>query len=132
MEGQLNNNDLAILGRPDARNYKMIVYVYQARNLEGLDDSGFSNPYFEVSYRGRRSKTNIMEKLILDVNVPQPAQYAPKIRCSCYDWNNFSGKDLIGRFCISFVDVLDMMHKKTPFWYHLTDQNGNKMKAKAY
>eukprot|EP01084_Bolivina_argentea_P085310 154177_1 len=73
-----------------------------------------------------------MEKLILNVNVPQPAQYAPKIRCSCYDWDRFSGNDLIGRFFISFVDVLDMMHKKTPFWYHLTDQNGNKMKAKVY
>eukprot|EP01084_Bolivina_argentea_P170946 296190_1 len=126
MEGQLNNNDLAILGRPDARNYKMIVYVYQARNLDALDDSGFSDPYFEVTYCGKRGKTNIikktlnpqwMEKLILDVNVPQPAKYAPKIRCSCYDWNRFSGNDLIGRFFISFVDVLDMMNKKTPFWY---------------
>eukprot|EP01084_Bolivina_argentea_P175228 303497_1 len=137
-----NNNGVAIMGRPYPRNYKMIVYVYQARNLDALDDSGFSDPYFEITYCGKRGKTNIikktlnpqwMETIILNVNVPQPAKYAPRIRCSCYDWDRFSGNDLIGRFFIPFLDVIDMMNNKKPRWYHLYNhKTNNKMDGKVY
>ena len=95
------------MGRPYPRNYKMVVYVFQARNLEALDNSGFSDPYFEVTYCGKRAKTKTikktlnpqwMEQVVLNVDVPQPAKYAPRVRCSVYDWDRFSGNDLIGSF----------------------------------
>ena len=43
-----------------------------------------------------------MESVTLNVDVPQPAEYAPAVRCSVYDWDRFSGNDLIGRFLYHF------------------------------
>eukprot|EP00487_Bulimina_marginata_P000416 TRINITY_DN10780_c0_g1_i1.p1 TRINITY_DN10780_c0_g1~~TRINITY_DN10780_c0_g1_i1.p1 ORF type:complete len:129 (-),score=5.48 TRINITY_DN10780_c0_g1_i1:33-419(-) len=128
------------MGRPYPRNYKMVVYVYQARNLAALDDSGFSDPYFEVTYCGKRAKSRTikktlnpqwMESVTLNVDVPQPAAYAPRIRCSAYDWDRFSGNDLIGRFFIPFMDVLEMMQLRKPRWYHLYDMDGEEMEGKV-
>ena len=134
-------NGVAIMGRPYPRNYKMVVYVYQARNLAALDDSGFSDPYFEVTYCGKRAKSRTikktlnpqwMESVTLNVDVPQPAEYAPGIRCSCYDWDRFSGNDLIGRFFVKFKDVIEMMQERKPRWYHLYDMQGEEMEGKVY
>lgn len=74
-----------------------------------------------------------MEKVQLNVDVPQPAEYAPQIRCSVYDWDRFSGNDLIGRFFIPFLDVIEMMKLSKPRWYHLRDQlTGEQMEGKVY
>jgi len=137
-----SKNGVAIMGRPYPRNFKMVVYVYQARNLAALDDSGFSDPYFEVTYCGKQAQSKTikktlnpqwMEKVQLNVDVPQPAEYAPQIRCSVYDWDRFSGNDLIGRFFIPFLDVIAMMKESKPRWYHLYEQGtGEKMEGKVY
>eukprot|EP00485_Elphidium_margaritaceum_P004276 CAMPEP_0202695866 /NCGR_PEP_ID=MMETSP1385-20130828/9321_1 /ASSEMBLY_ACC=CAM_ASM_000861 /TAXON_ID=933848 /ORGANISM="Elphidium margaritaceum" /LENGTH=1764 /DNA_ID=CAMNT_0049351945 /DNA_START=35 /DNA_END=5329 /DNA_ORIENTATION=- len=130
-----------IMGRPYPRNYKMIVYVYQARNLDALDDSGFSDPFIEVTYCGKRAKSTTikktlnpqwMEQVTLNVDVPQPASYAPAIRCSVYDWDRFSGNDLIGRLFVPFMDVLSMMRERKPRWYYLRDLKGEQKEGKVY
>jgi len=130
-----------VLGRPYPKNFKMCVYVYQARDLEALDDNGFSDPYFEISYCGKTEKTHRinrtlnpqwMTKITMNVDVPMPAEYAPKIRCSVYDWDRFTGNDLIGRFAVPFKHVIDMMRTGKPRWYHLYDTDGDKMDGKCY
>merc|ERR1719474_1737488 len=104
----------AIMGRPYPRNFKMKVYVFQARQLDAMDDSGFSDPYFEITYCGKMAATRTIKKTLnpqwmevveLNCDVPQPAEYAPQIRCSVYDWDRFGSNDLIGRFFLPFMDV---------------------------
>ena len=70
--------------------------------------------------------------LLMNVNVPQPAMFSPKIRCAIYDWDRLSGNDLIGRFSISFQDVATMMVESKPKWYQLEDTTGNQLTGKVY
>ena len=57
---------------------------------------------------------------------------APKIRCNVYDWDPESSDDFIGRFSISFSDVLRMMKSREPRWYHLFDKDKNKLTSQIY
>ena len=74
---------VSIMGRPYPKNFKMMVYVYQARNLEALDNSGFSDPFLTVTYCGKKAQTETiletlnpqwMQVLTMNVNVPQPVK----------------------------------------------------------
>lgn len=48
------------MGRPYARNFKMLVYIYQARDLEPRDENGLADPYVTITYCGQRQRTEIM------------------------------------------------------------------------
>jgi len=73
-----------------------------------------------------------MEVLSLNIDVPQPAQFAPKIRCIVYDWDRVGSNDVLGRFFITFQDCLDMMKQQKPRWYNLYDLEDNQLDGQVY
>ena len=92
------------LGKLSTKSYKLIVYIYMARDLDAADNDGFSDPFLEVSYCGKNERTEIIRKtlnptwqqaLSLTIDVPQPTQYAPPIHFVIYDWDRFSSNDQI-------------------------------------
>ena len=99
--------------------------------------------HIEISYGGKSEKTEILKKtrdpawyqqISLVVNVPQPFEYAPPIRCRIYDCNRVTSDDLIGHFKINMTDVSKMMKKKQARWYsnEMTDLVGNKYQGEVY
>lgn len=68
----------------------------------------------------------------MNVNVTQPAKYAPDIQVAVYDWDQWSGDDLIGRFPISFQHCLDMCVSGRPEWFKLQSHDGEPASGELY
>ncbi|ETO16331.1 hypothetical protein RFI_21021, partial [Reticulomyxa filosa] len=138
--GLFKAKGVEVMGRPYRKNYSMKVYVYCARDLMAADGNGLSDPFLEVSFCGMKGKTSIkkktlhpqwMEELTLNVDIPQPVEYAPRVRCAIYDWDQVGSNDLLARVFIPFKIIQKMEKTKKPEWFPLQDKMGHVLEAKG-
>merc|ERR1719204_1270248 len=131
---------LGEMGRPVTTQKRMIVYCYQARNLEGKDNNGLSDPYLVVQYGGNRMKSKAikgnvnpqwLEEIECKVHVPQMGEFAPDIQFFVYDHDFGPMKDdLIGHFSLPYLDALEM---EKPRWFQLHDiETGMEVDGEVY
>ena len=127
------------LQKPERRRMQLRAYIYQARNLENADMSGLSDGYLVTRFCGTSAKTKVIEDhidpkwyqaLILDVQVPIPLKYAPKIYCEIYDHDDFSKDQSLGRFSVIAENIWTVFDDKKidepkPKWYGLCDAEHN-------
>eukprot|EP01084_Bolivina_argentea_P148745 259992_1 len=94
------------LKRPERMRMQLRAHIFQARQLENADFSGLSDAYLVVRFCGQSMKTKVIEdhidpkwyqSLYLDVGVPTPLEYAPKIYCEVYDHDEISKDQSLGR-----------------------------------
>jgi len=137
-----DKTNLAQLGRPQLVQQRMVCYMYQARDLEGKDDNGLSDPYVVVRYAGDSIKTQIkyknvnpqwMERQHILISIPRQHEFAPDIQVTVYDSDAnelISFKDdVLGRFSIPYEEAMEMTQ---PEWFELQDERGDLAGGKVY
>lgn len=116
----------------------MRAYIYQGRNLPGMDDSGASDPYVEVYNPSPDTNTDAVFKTEVQNQTNNPLYYqtiefvieyfnlddAPPIILNVYDTDDgmFESDDYMGRAVISLNDLRDTNNGPP---YIEIDKNGN-------
>eukprot|EP00456_Euglypha_rotunda_P035085 TRINITY_DN2705_c0_g1_i5.p1 TRINITY_DN2705_c0_g1~~TRINITY_DN2705_c0_g1_i5.p1 ORF type:complete len:970 (-),score=172.98 TRINITY_DN2705_c0_g1_i5:22-2667(-) len=123
------------LGNPERKACQLRCHVYQARGLPALDSNGLADPYVVIKCAGQSIKLGRKEKTLnpqwyhtakLNVQVPYPWHFAPRIQIFIFDWDQFGDDENMARFSISFQEAAkkDETQEIEPEWYKLTDFEG--------
>ncbi|XP_048584806.1 myoferlin isoform X2 [Nematostella vectensis] len=118
--------------------FQLWVYMYQARDLLGLDDSGMSDPYVRVCFSNQSQKTE-MRAQTLSPNWDQTLvfrqvelcdrwhnikRYTPSVVMEIYDKDPVGKDDFMGRCLIKpLLQDKDGAHPPSLSWY--TVQRGD-------
>lgn len=113
--------------KPKMQKYVLRAHIYSARNLMSVDDDGSADPYVIVKIGGQKLKTTIKKKSLSPIwyetleatlELHDPLALAPALHVLCFDHDQYSKDDPLGRFSVSAVDCEPTL--KDPKWYNLT------------
>ena len=113
--------------------YRLIIDVFQCKNLRSMDNFGLSDPYISFKIGNKLIKTTIKSKtndpiyfetLVLDmVDIPDDSFYFPYLLIECLD-SDFVGNDVIGFLKYSLKDHALINDNSTdnslPKWFDLS------------
>ncbi len=93
--------------------YRVVVNVFQGRNLPAADSNGLLDPYLKIKFNGKMEKTETLKKttspvymrsFVFDELLPSP-EYMPRINVQLFD-SDFGIRDENDDFCgQAFIDL---------------------------
>ncbi|KAJ5071996.1 c2 calcium-dependent membrane targeting [Anaeramoeba ignava] len=115
------------LAKPPMRRYELRAHIYQGRDLPPADKTGFSDPYCVVRFGSASKKTARKEETLyptwyetvtLVADMPEPLTLAPDVVVMCYDWDQVTSDDFLGRFSVTTHEI-GKRFPSAPRWYKL-------------
>lgn len=118
------------VGKPKHKEYTLFIGLHQGRRLQGLDETGLSDPFVVIHCFGRSFKSDIIPKrlnpvwhrgYLLQVLLPDPIEFAPPLLVQVWD-HDPNKREIIGSCYLSTEDaVMEQLNvtETDPIWYPL-------------